>query len=229
MAQHHDHDDRDPPFDAAAFLKAQQPEPFDGPRVSGNLPDALKEFFNAPRRVRTEQETIEDGAWFSVWCEIDSINQQIREIEITRAVSVTEILSSRADLKELHAERARLMAAMDKGELPATAPSTAAQVKDSASTAPVVEGRASTAPAWTVSKPLRYKGYAAPLHRLLAAAHRESKPRPTARDVVEAWRHNAPAEIAKVSWSSNFGHADRVKSQSARASAWHRSCSTGER
>lgn len=136
MAQHHDHDDRDPPFDAAAFLKAQQPEPFDGPSASGNLPDALKEFFNAPRRVRTEQETIEDGAWFSVWCEIDSIKQQIREIEITRTVSVTEILSSRAALKELHAERARLMAAMDKGEFPATAPSTAAQVKDSASNAP---------------------------------------------------------------------------------------------
>ena len=38
----------------------------------------------------------------------------------------------------------------------------------------------------------------APLHRLLAAAHRDGNPCPTARDVVEAWRNNAPAEIAKV-------------------------------
>ena len=63
--------------------------------------------------------------------------------------------------------------------------------------APVADS-ASNAPAWTVSKPLRYNGYTAPLHRLIAAAHREGKPCPTARDVVEAWRNNAPAEIAKV-------------------------------
>ena len=64
--------------------------------------------------------------------------------------------------------------------------------------APVVADSASTAPDWTVSKPQRYNGYTAPLHRLLAAAHRNGNPCPTARDVVEAWRNNAPAEIAKV-------------------------------
>ena len=64
--------------------------------------------------------------------------------------------------------------------------------------APVVADSASTAPDWTVSKPQRYNGYTAPLHRLLAAAHRDGNPCPTARDVVETWRHNAPAEIAKV-------------------------------
>lgn len=64
--------------------------------------------------------------------------------------------------------------------------------------APVVADSASNAPAWTVNKPKRYNGYAAPLHRLLAAAYRDDKPCPTARDVVEAWRNNAPAEIAKV-------------------------------
>lgn len=66
-----------------------------------------------------------------------------------------------------------------------------------ATPAPVADS-ASNAPAWTVNKPQRYSGYAAPLHRLLAAAHRDGNPCPTARDVVEAWRHNAPAEIAKV-------------------------------
>jgi len=64
--------------------------------------------------------------------------------------------------------------------------------------APVVADSASTAPDWTVSKPQRYNGYTAPLHRLLTAAHRDGNPCPTARDVVEAWRINAPAEIAKV-------------------------------
>ena len=64
--------------------------------------------------------------------------------------------------------------------------------------APVVAESASNAPAWTVRKPKRYRGYAAPLHRFLAAAQRDGNLCPTARDVVEAWRNNAPAEIAKV-------------------------------
>ena len=63
--------------------------------------------------------------------------------------------------------------------------------------APVADS-ASNAPAWTVTKPQRYSRYAAPLHRFLAAAHREGKPRPTARDVLEAWRSERPAGIAKV-------------------------------
>ena len=73
-----------------------------------------------------------------------------------------------------------------------------AQEPQAATPAPVVTDSASNAPAWTVIKPLRYNGYTAPLHRLIAAAHRDGKPCPTARDVVEAWRNNAPAEIAKV-------------------------------
>ena len=64
--------------------------------------------------------------------------------------------------------------------------------------APVVAVNPSDAPAWTVSKPQRYNGYTAPLQRLLAAAHRDGKTCPTARDVVEDWRNNTPAEIAKV-------------------------------
>ncbi len=69
--------------------------------------------------------------------------------------------------------------------------------QNAATPAPLTD-RPSNAPAWTVNKPQRYSGYAAPLHRLLAAAHRDGNPCPTARDVVETWRHNAPAEIAKV-------------------------------
>lgn len=61
-----------------------------------------------------------------------------------------------------------------------------------------VENSASSAPAWTVTKPKRFMGYTAPLHRLLAAAHREGKPRPTAHDVLEEWSIDKPAEIAKV-------------------------------
>ena len=67
-----------------------------------------------------------------------------------------------------------------------------------ATPAPVEIDSASNAAAWTVRKPKRFNGYTAPLHRLLAAAHHDGRPCPTARDVVEAWRNSAPAEIAQV-------------------------------
>ncbi len=37
-----------------------------------------------------------------------------------------------------------------------------------------------------------------PLYRLLKDAHCEGKPRPTARDVLEAWSIDKPAEIHKM-------------------------------
>jgi hypothetical protein len=77
------------------------------------------------------------------------------------------------------------------------APEQAAPAQSPAEPAPVV-AESSNAPAWTVRKPQRYKGYAAPLYRLLSTVHREGKPRPSARDLVEAWRINRPAEIAQV-------------------------------
>lgn len=57
---------------------------------------------------------------------------------------------------------------------------------------------ASNAPGWSLTTPKRFTGYTAPLHRLLAAAHRDGKTCPTARDVLEAWRTKKPAEIAQV-------------------------------
>lgn len=59
-------------------------------------------------------------------------------------------------------------------------------------------GSVVNADGWTVRKPRRFTAYAVPLHRFLVSAHREGKPRPTARDVVEEWRVNRPAEIAQV-------------------------------
>lgn len=53
-------------------------------------------------------------------------------------------------------------------------------------------------PAWSVTKPRRYHGYTFPLHRLLVSAHREGRPCPTARDVLETWRVDKPLEIARV-------------------------------
>jgi hypothetical protein len=53
-------------------------------------------------------------------------------------------------------------------------------------------------PAWPLYKPKRIHGYTAPLHRFLAAARQQGKPRPSARDVLESWRTDPPAEIAKV-------------------------------
>lgn len=49
-----------------------------------------------------------------------------------------------------------------------------------------------------MTKPKRFHGYAAPLYQLLTAVHRDGKPRPTARDVLEAWRTEKPCEIDKV-------------------------------
>lgn len=75
---------------------------------------------------------------------------------------------------------------------------TAPEAKQAEPQAAPVADSAREAPDWTLRKPQRYNGYTSPLHRLLAAAHRDGKPCPSARDVVEAWRNNAPAEIAKV-------------------------------
>ena len=72
-----------------------------------------------------------------------------------------------------------------------------APTQTAAAPAPVVASTSSE-PAWTVTKPKRFTGYTAPLHRLLAAAHRDGKTRPTARDVMEAWRTEKPSEVAKV-------------------------------
>lgn len=58
--------------------------------------------------------------------------------------------------------------------------------------------RVSEAPAWKVRKPQRANGYNWPIYRLLADAHREGKPCPKARDVMETWRTEKPAEIVEV-------------------------------
>lgn len=63
----------------------------------------------------------------------------------------------------------------------------------------MVAGSTSDAVGWTVRRPERFTPYSQPLFSFLSAAHREGRPRPpTARDVLEAWRVNPPAEVAKV-------------------------------
>lgn len=81
-----------------------------------------------------------------------------------------------------------------KTDADAGAPLPPAQVAPAAP----VEACSSNATGWTVTKPQRYGGYTAPLHRLLEIAHRDGRPLPTARDVVEAWRIQPPPEVAKV-------------------------------
>ena len=78
---------------------------------------------------------------------------------------------------------------------PAPAPTAA---PTSASDAPVTTVSTSEPPAWRVTAPARYRGYTLPLFNVLSAAHRAGEPRPTARDVLEAWRTNQPQEIAQV-------------------------------
>lgn len=79
------------------------------------------EWLNAPHEVLSQEH--HDA--FALWCEVDAIDRQVRELETTLPVGVTEILARRAALKELHAERARLLAVLDGKELPAQEPSPA--------------------------------------------------------------------------------------------------------
>ncbi len=51
---------------------------------------------------------------------------------------------------------------------------------------------------WSVKKPQRYGGYTRPLHAFLSAAQRDGEPCPTAREVVDAWLAEKPAEIVQV-------------------------------
>lgn len=94
---------------------------------------------------------------FTLWCEVDAIDRQARELETTRPVGVTEILASRAALKELHAERARLLAVLD-GKKPPAQESSPAPTPES-----VAENRASSVPGngkvWTPEKLAELKAY----------------------------------------------------------------------
>ena len=89
-------------------------------KEDGKLAQAL-EWLNAPR----EEPSQEYQHAFGLWCEIETIYQQIRELETTQPVGVTEILARRAALKELHTERARLLAVLDGQEQPEQEPSPA--------------------------------------------------------------------------------------------------------
>lgn len=51
---------------------------------------------------------------------------------------------------------------------------------------------------WSVIKPQRFRGYSTPLFHFLNAAHARGESRPTARDVLEAWRKEKPAEITSL-------------------------------
>ena len=64
---------------------------------------------------------------------------------------------------------------------------------------PVTTGDIAHVPTtWTLRKPKRFQGYTEPLYLLLGKAHSEGKPRPRAREVLQAWAANLPAQIAKV-------------------------------
>jgi len=62
---------------------------------------------------------------------------------------------------------------------------------------------------WKVVKPKHFRGYGQPLYELLAEANRAGNKRPTAADVLTAWRANKPPQVFKVLldsleyWSAN--------------------------
>lgn len=53
-------------------------------------------------------------------------------------------------------------------------------------------------PAWNLSEPKRFQGYAKPLYLLLQTAHNAKQRRPTARDVIDAFAASKPNEIAQI-------------------------------
>lgn len=69
------------------------------------------------------------------------------------------------------------------------------------------EKEASPSMGWAVARPKRYQGYAQPLFLFLKNESESGKPKPTASDVVEAWRKNRPLVITEVM-------ADGIKYQS---------------
>lgn len=84
------------------------------------------------------------------------------------------------------------------------APATPQQVAHLPDHAPATSNR----DGWSLHKPERFQGYIVPLYRLLRASHTDGKSKPSARDVLESWRDNQPAEIAKM-LSDGFDYYDR--------------------
>lgn len=96
-----------------------------------------------------------------------------------------------AELAQHNTKAAELARALAYNEMPDG-------VESGESAREIGEPGASPLPPWIVNRPKRYTGYNRPLHALLTAAHREGKPCPTARDVVDTWRINKPLEIEQV-------------------------------
>jgi hypothetical protein len=58
--------------------------------------------------------------------------------------------------------------------------------------------RASAPAAWSLNKPKRFGGYAKPLYTFLESAHMAGEQRPSARQVVAAFKLDRPDEIAQT-------------------------------
>jgi hypothetical protein len=59
---------------------------------------------------------------------------------------------------------------------------------------------------WSLTKPRRFQGYTEPLYLLLEAAQLAGQPRPTARDVLQAFGANQPSQIAKVTGGESLDY-----------------------
>lgn len=63
---------------------------------------------------------------------------------------------------------------------------------------PHADGMAAAAPDWSLRKPDRFPGYTRALYEHLKTAHQSGLPRPTAKDVIQAWLENVPTGVVKV-------------------------------
>lgn len=63
---------------------------------------------------------------------------------------------------------------------------------------PETQAVPASGPGWSLKKPRRFQGYSKPLYDLLKADHAAGLPRPTAHDVLDAFRKKKPHGIGEV-------------------------------
>jgi hypothetical protein len=102
----------------------------------------------------------------------------------------TAVLAEKAVLKVRDEHEAQKQAA--------TPPHTA-DTLPAASGSPTVSVKSEAVePSWPLTMPKRFPGYSKPLYDYLKAAHVAGKPCPTVRNVLDDWKLNKPADVAKV-------------------------------
>jgi hypothetical protein len=99
-----------------------------------------------------------------------------------------------ADLEKDNPDAAELARGIYGGQWPSDLADIAAPNEEG-----LAKEKARDQPSWSLNMPKRFQGYGKPLYDNLKAAHVAGKTRPTARNVLDDWKLNRPADVAEVS------------------------------